>query len=277
MSTSSLPHRAGARSGAVGLAALAVTGVALLAAPVALAAPGDNGEVTPRLQGAAVVPQNGQPAVCRFQLEASNFETVQGVDWTIQPQPAKQEGTSLSGSLSLVGGAGKSESMTIPEGPYRLTWKLLGGGGAGKQKDFKAECSDPGGQGGAGPSTGPSAGGPSAGGPSAGGPSAAPSAGRTGAAPGADPSTAPQAARPSAAGPGTAAPQTTRPGAVPSSAAPSSAGPQAAIGPNGGPPAGGGGLAQDFSTVAGAAAVGSAAIGGAMYLRMRRRRADGAA
>ncbi|WP_159766477.1 hypothetical protein [Streptomyces sp. HM190] len=51
------------------------------------------------------------------------------------------------------------------------------------------------------------------------------------------------------------------------------------VAPNGGPPAGGGGLAmtQDFSPVAGAAAVGVAAVGGVAYLRLRRRRADGAA
>ncbi|UUU20902.1 hypothetical protein [Streptomyces sp. DSM 40750] len=50
-------------------------------------------------------------------------------------------------------------------------------------------------------------------------------------------------------------------------------------GPHGGPPAGGGGLAmtQDFAPVAGAATVGFAAVGGVAYLRLRRRRADGAA
>lgn len=44
-------------------------------------------------------------------------------------------------------------------------------------------------------------------------------------------------------------------------------------GPNGGPPAGGGGLARDaaFGPVAGAAAVGVAAVGGTMWLRLRRR------
>ncbi|GAA5010572.1 hypothetical protein [Streptomyces siamensis] len=49
-------------------------------------------------------------------------------------------------------------------------------------------------------------------------------------------------------------------------------------GPNGGPPAGGGGLArtQDFSPVAGAAAVGLVVTGGVVYLRLRRR-TDGAA
>ncbi|WP_308437919.1 hypothetical protein [Streptomyces capitiformicae] len=49
--------------------------------------------------------------------------------------------------------------------------------------------------------------------------------------------------------------------------------------PHGGPPAGGGGLAmtQDFTPVAGAAAVGLAAVGGVVYLRLRRRRPDGAA
>ncbi|QFQ96197.1 hypothetical protein F9278_08295 [Streptomyces phaeolivaceus] len=49
--------------------------------------------------------------------------------------------------------------------------------------------------------------------------------------------------------------------------------------PEGAVPAGGGGLAltQNFSPVAGAAAVGLAAVGGVACLRLRRRRADGAA
>ncbi|MFF6782233.1 hypothetical protein [Streptomyces sp. NPDC012510] len=59
------------------------------------------------------------------------------------------------------------------------------------------------------------------------------------------------------------------------------AGPDGAVpaGPDGAVPAGGGGLAmtQDFTPVAGAAAVGLAAVGGVGYLRLRRRRADGAA
>ncbi|PWI19512.1 hypothetical protein DI272_39160 [Streptomyces sp. Act143] len=44
-------------------------------------------------------------------------------------------------------------------------------------------------------------------------------------------------------------------------------------GPNGGPPAGGGGLARDaaMGPVAGAAVVGLAAVGGAVWLRLRRR------
>ncbi|GLJ88628.1 hypothetical protein [Streptomyces poonensis] len=257
MSTSFLPRRSGARSGAVGLAALAVTGIALFAAPGAVAAPGDNGDVTPRVQGVAVAPQNGQPAVCRFQLEATGFDTVQGLDWTIEPQPAKPGGSALSGSLSLVKGAGKSEPLTAPEGAYRLTWKMLGGAGAGKQKDFKAECSD----------SRQSAASPSAASPGAASPGAAsPGTARPGA-------VSPSAVSPGVVSPSAATPSAARPRATVSNAA----GPQAAIGPNGGPPAGGGGLAQDFSTVAGAAAVGSAAIGGAMYLRMRRRRADGAA
>lgn len=48
--------------------------------------------------------------------------------------------------------------------------------------------------------------------------------------------------------------------------------------PHGGPPAGGGALARDeaFGPVAGAAAVGTAAVGGAVWLRLRRRRTHGA-
>ncbi|WP_405738633.1 hypothetical protein OG885_35405 [Streptomyces sp. NBC_00028] len=58
----------------------------------------------------------------------------------------------------------------------------------------------------------------------------------------------------------TPTPTSTRPGGGPG-------------GPNGGPPAGGGGLARDaaMGPVAGAAAVGLAAVGGAVWLRLRRR------
>jgi len=62
----------------------------------------------------------------------------------------------------------------------------------------------------------------------------------------------------------------TTPPSTPPASTPPPGGPG---GPNGGPPAGGGGLARDaaISPVAGAAAVGLAAVGGVVWFRLRRR------
>ncbi|OQD54396.1 hypothetical protein BM536_020595 [Streptomyces phaeoluteigriseus] len=187
MPTSSRPRRVAT------LTALAAGGAVLLGAPAAVAAPGDNGDVKVHMAGTAVSAQANQPKVCKFYLDAFNFDVAQGINWTIAPQSA-QAGTTatLSGTVTLANGAGVTENLMLPDGQYKLTWVVVGGSGAGKQKVFKVDCPD----------------------------------------------------RPN--GPG---------------------------GPNGGPPAGGGGLARDaaFTPVAGAAAVGLAAVGGAAWFRLRRR------
>ncbi|EMF51334.1 hypothetical protein GTY82_26240 [Streptomyces sp. SID5476] len=83
------------------------------------------------------------------------------------------------------------------------------------------------------------------------------------------PLTGPGAGRPGGAGPD----RVVEAGAGPDRAVEAGAVPEGAV------PAGAGGLAmtQDFAPVAGAAAVGLVAVGGVAYLRLRRRRADGAA
>jgi hypothetical protein len=198
MPTPSLPRRVAA------LSALTLAGTALLGGP-AVAAPGDNGDVKIHVVGTAAAAHLKQPKVCRFYLDAFNFDVARGIHWTIEPQPARVGGTTLSGALRLTAGVGTTAVLLLPDGQYKLTWTVDGGNGAGKYKVFKVDC----------PNT-----------PS-GGPSGAPGVPRDG----------------------------------------------GHRGPNGGPPAGGGGLARSeaFTPVAGAATVGLAAVGGAVWFRLRRR------
>ncbi|MET8978729.1 hypothetical protein ABZX85_24240 [Streptomyces sp. NPDC004539] len=169
------------RKAAAALTALAATGVTLLGASAAVAAPGDNGDVKIHTVGTAVDAQANQPKVCRFYLDAFNFDTAQGIDWTIQPQGGNSGTTAtLSDSLTLANGTGTTENLLLPTGQYKLTWKIVGGNGAGKMKVFKVDCPDitpssppptggPGGPGGGpgGPGGGP--GGPNGGPPAGGG------------------------------------------------------------------------------------------------------------
>ncbi|MFD4574369.1 hypothetical protein ACFWNK_19985 [Streptomyces sp. NPDC058417] len=190
--TIAAPRRAAVSRKAAALTALAAGGALLLAAPSAVAAPGDNGDITVHTVGAAPRAQAGQPRTCNFYLDAFNFDVAQGLTWTITPRSG-QNGTTarLSGEVTLANGAGVTENLTLPTGPYQVTWTVVGGSPTPKTKNFALDC-------------------------------------------------------PRRAG---------------------------APGPNGGPPAGGGGLARDaaFTPVAGAAAVGLAAVGGAAWFRLRRR------
>ncbi|MFI1734335.1 hypothetical protein ACH40E_35025 [Streptomyces acidicola] len=308
--SSSLPPRAGARPGGAALAALTVAGTAFFVAPAASAAPGDRGDIKINMTDTDALPQAGRAKVCEFDLEAVNFESVQGISWAIEPQPAKPGAAQLSGRVLLTDGAGRTDdNLALPEGQYKLTWRIDGGMGAGKQKAFKVDCSReapasahaPGNV----PNDGPN-------GDRNNAPNGAPNAG-----PNAESDSAADAEAPgkpnaesdnaAIAGPDAAADaeanskpnaeadseQKGAPNAAPDSeqkAAPNSE-PNAEANadananaepngePKGGPPAGGGGLAdeRDFAPVAGAAAVGLVAVAGAAYFGLRRRRSDGAA
>lgn len=215
MSTTSLPRRA-ARAGAVALAGIAATGTALLAAPSALAAPGDDGELTVHVETGSAQTRSTGTEACRFALRAADFDVVQNLAWTVEAQPPTRDVTTVSGTLSLTEGAGRTDRIVLPAGRYKLSWKVVGGLAPGKHKLIDVDCAD-----------------------------------RTAAA-------GPEAAAETPAGIG--------------------AGPEG--GPVGAPAAGGGGLAQQeggFSPVTGAVAMGLAGLGGAVLLRLRRRRSHGVA
>ncbi|MFD3837882.1 hypothetical protein ACFWWC_16685 [Streptomyces sp. NPDC058642] len=199
MPTTSLARRAGARTAALAALTVALGPLSGMATADAVPlAPGDNGTVKIHtapfgsVQRTPYGDPRDEPKVCKFYIDAANFDPGQEITWNIVTQPPVTNGATLSGELLLPTGAGHTLDYTLPDGQYKLTWNITGGSGAGKHKVFKVDCVTP---------------------------------------PG---------------GPG---------------------------GPNGGPPAGGGGIARDqaFAPVAGAAAVGVAAAGGVVWFRLRRR------
>lgn len=205
MSTSSLPRRAAAWT------ALTVAGTVLLGPPTE-AAPGDDGDIEIHVLGTAVATYLDGPKACSLYLDAVDFDEAEGIDWTIEPQPARRGAVTFSSSLALVDGAGTSDNLLLPAAQYKLTWTAAQGKGASGRKVFKVDCpTGPGGTPGSSPSGTP------------GGGSGGPGGGNGG--------------------------------------------------PKGGSPADGSGPPRDnpFSPVAGSAAVGLAAVGGAAWFRLRRR------
>jgi hypothetical protein len=145
MPTSSLSRRPGTRQGASVLAALAVTGTALFAAPAAVAAPGDNGDVKVHDSGTTVDNQRDDPTVCQFYLDGFDFDRAQDVSWSIETQPHVAGGATLAGGLIIPeSGHGRTEGLfLLPKGQYKLTWNFEGESGAGKQKVFRVDCTTP--------------------------------------------------------------------------------------------------------------------------------------
>ncbi|MEU8139619.1 hypothetical protein [Streptodolium elevatio] len=124
-------------------ASVATAGASLiLAAPSAYGAPGDNGDVKVHATTTPFDDQRNEPKVCRFYLAAFNFDTVQQVTWSIDPQPAAKGTGHLDGALVLADGTGHTGPLSLPNGMYKLTWNFEGESGKAKQKVFKVSCVD---------------------------------------------------------------------------------------------------------------------------------------
>ncbi|MFK3734331.1 hypothetical protein ACI2LJ_29150 [Streptomyces sp. NPDC088090] len=131
--------------------AAAVTAVlgslALAGAPAAYAAPGDNGDVKIHHAGRADEPprtpetdQRNEPRVCTFYIAALGFDGLQGLNWTIAPQPPKG-GTVKSGAIVVdSAGNGYTPDIELPDGMYKVEWTWTGQMGAKKSKVFKVDC-----------------------------------------------------------------------------------------------------------------------------------------
>lgn len=128
------------------VAGLALGGVAFGAAPAAVAAPGDNGDIKVHSITTPTTDQRNEPKVCRFYLAAFNFDTLQQVSWSIVPQPMQSGDATLQGNITLATGTGHTQELSLPDGMYKLTWTFEGASGAGKMKVFRVDC-PPGGNG----------------------------------------------------------------------------------------------------------------------------------
>ncbi|MBV2356197.1 hypothetical protein KUM39_17755 [Streptomyces sp. J2-1] len=216
MPTHTLPRTFSRAGATVVLTALAAAGASWVAAPPALAA-GENGDIRIHREGVPFGVSKDDPTVCKFYLDAANFDVLPSIAYTISPQPPLPTAATVAGTIQLAGGAGHTDPLGLADGQYKITWVVAG---AAKEKVFHVDCRDQ---------------------------------------------------KPGAQGPGQIEDHQND-GAWSESGK--------GDGPKGGVHAGGGGLIDPsgaFSPVAAAAAVGLVAVSGAVYLRLVRRRPNGAA
>lgn len=259
MATLMLPSAAGARLGVTALAVLGAAGATWLAAPTAAAAPGDGADIRIHNERVPFGVSKDDPVVCRFYLDAANFGEVTSVAYTIEAQPPLPTAATVTGTITLAGGAGHTDTLGLADGQYRLTWTVVGGTGP-REKVFRVDCDDDrqdfgnqsnggpgnGGQGNGGPGNGGQGNGSQGNGPQSNGSEG----GGQGSGRGQDPGS------------------------------PISDSGREGEGPKGGVHAGGGGLVdtmQAYTPLSAAAAVGLVVVSGAAYVRLVRRRSHGAA
>ncbi|MEU2335708.1 hypothetical protein ABZ608_19285 [Streptomyces sp. NPDC013172] len=139
MPTLTLPRSAGSRAGAtVVLTALAAAGASWVAAPNAMAQ-GENGDIRIHRVGVPFGVSKDDPVVCRFYLDAVNFDVLPAIAYTITPQPPLPTAATVAGTIQLAGGAGHTDPLGLADGQYRLTWVVAG---ALKEKVFRLNCHD---------------------------------------------------------------------------------------------------------------------------------------
>lgn len=131
-------------------ATLALGSVALAGAPVAFAAPGDNGDVKIHHAGRPDEPprtsetdQRNEPRVCTFYVAALGFDGLQVLNYEIQPQPPKGGMVVPPGTIAVdAQGNGITPDLELPDGHYKVEWTWAGQQGAKKSKVFKVDCDD---------------------------------------------------------------------------------------------------------------------------------------
>jgi hypothetical protein len=122
-------------------ASLSVTGVGLAAA----APPGDNGNVKIHDTVTPDTDHRNEPHVCKFYLDAFNFDPGEQVSWQIKAWAPTGDNKTvvLKGTLTLGGdGNGRTEDLGLPDGHYKLFWNFVGEHGAAKHKTFWVDCDD---------------------------------------------------------------------------------------------------------------------------------------
>ena len=137
MPTLTSPRAFGSRAGAtVLLAALGIAGASWVAAPTA-AAIGENGDIRIQPVGMHSNDTDDAPVVCKFTLEAVNFDALPTIAYTITPLPPLPTAATTTGTVQLGGGTGRTETIGLADGRYTLTWVVTG---ATKTKIFRVNC-----------------------------------------------------------------------------------------------------------------------------------------
>ncbi|AKJ14142.1 hypothetical protein ABB07_30065 [Streptomyces incarnatus] len=138
MSTQTSLRAFRSRAGAtVVLTALAAAGASWVVAPTA-AAQGANGDIRVHSVGSGR-PGTGQddPVVCKFYLDAVNFDILPNIPYIIQAQPPLPSAATVTGVIQLAEGAGHTDVIGLADGQYKLTWVAAG---AVKEKLFRVNC-----------------------------------------------------------------------------------------------------------------------------------------
>lgn len=137
MPSLTLPHGLRARAGAtVVLTALAASGASWVAAPAASAA-GENGDIRIHRVGVPFGVSKDDPRVCKFYLDAVNFDALTTIPYTITPQPPLASAATVAGAIQLAGGAGHTDPLGVADGQYKITWIVAG---VTKEKVFRVNC-----------------------------------------------------------------------------------------------------------------------------------------
>jgi hypothetical protein len=141
-----MPPSAGTRLSAAALTVLTAAGASWFAAPAAFAAPGDGADIRIHEEHVPYGVSKDDPEVCRFYLDAANFGDVASVSYTITAQPPLPTAATVSGTISLAGGAGHTDTLGLADGRYSLTWTFTPTPPPGavpvtpRQKIFTVDC-----------------------------------------------------------------------------------------------------------------------------------------
>ena len=135
------------RAGFRAAAAIAAFALPLAAAGNAFAAPkGDNGDVKIHDITTHADVEANNPHVCKFYLDAFNFDAVQQVHWEIDGW-AGSDSDDTKGALAAQGditlkadGTGQTAQITLPDDHYKLFWTFVGENGKAKHKVFWVDC-----------------------------------------------------------------------------------------------------------------------------------------
>ncbi|WP_155055462.1 hypothetical protein [Streptomyces blattellae] len=128
-------RRAGAT---VVLTALTAAGASWVAAPTA-SAQGENGDIRIHSVGVPYGASKEDAVVCKFYLDAVNFDVLPTIAYTITPQPPLPTAATVAGTIQLGGGAGHTDALGLADGQYKISWIVLG---ALKEKVFRVNCRD---------------------------------------------------------------------------------------------------------------------------------------